>query len=68
MSELKRQKCRPVLDRFREKFIPEPNSGCWLWLAACHDNGYGAFGYGLGAKTMMHAHRASYLLFRGRLF
>jgi hypothetical protein len=24
----------PLRDRFDEKWIPEPNSGCWLWTAA----------------------------------
>ena len=22
-------------------FIPEPNSGCWIWLLALNENGYG---------------------------
>lgn len=22
------------------KIVPEPNSGCWLWLAACNQKGY----------------------------
>lgn len=31
----------PVLwARIEAKFIPEPNSGCWLWFGACHDDGY----------------------------
>ena len=24
-----------------EKAIPEPNSGCWLWLLSCNPRGYG---------------------------
>jgi len=24
-----------------ERFIPEPNSGCWLWTGATRSNGYG---------------------------
>ena len=28
------RKRRPVMDRFTEKFIPEPMSGCWLWIGA----------------------------------
>lgn len=27
--------------RFWDKCIPEPNSGCWLWLGATMRNGYG---------------------------
>jgi hypothetical protein len=29
--------------RFDEKWIPEPNSGCWLWLGAAQPLGYGYF-------------------------
>lgn len=42
---------------FLTKFIPEPNSGCWIW-----EHGVGSHGYGLfalsGAKYT--AHRFSY--------
>lgn len=26
---------------FDDKYIPEPNSGCWLWIGAYDRNGYG---------------------------
>ena len=26
-------KTQTLKDRFEDKFMPEPNSGCWLWLA-----------------------------------
>mgnify|MGYP001580768529 CR=1 FL=1 len=29
--------------RFESKFIPEPNTGCWLWTDALTDKGYGKF-------------------------
>lgn len=32
---------RPLPDRFAEKYTPEPNSGCWLWLGAVDLKGYG---------------------------
>ena len=38
--------------------IPEPNSGCWLWLGRCDGKGYGRFN-----NTMVH--RLSYLAARG---
>jgi len=28
-------------DAFDEKYIPEPNSGCWLWLGSANKYGYG---------------------------
>jgi hypothetical protein len=30
-----------VAERFEAKYIPEPNSGCWLWLGALDGHGYG---------------------------
>lgn len=44
---------RPKLS-VAEKSIPEPNSGCWLWLSAIHHSGYGMSSYS------KFAHRASY--------
>jgi hypothetical protein len=32
-----------VLERFEQYYIPEPNSGCWLWIGSCNDKGYGIF-------------------------
>lgn len=34
---------KALIDRFEEKFIPEPNSGCWIWTGALSDRGYGRF-------------------------
>ena len=39
--------------RFLEKFMPEPNSGCWLWLAAVNSKGYGCYPYE-GATRLAH--------------
>jgi hypothetical protein len=30
-------------DRFWDKVSPEPNTGCWLWMAQLNDSGYGIF-------------------------
>ena len=43
---------------FSDKWIPEPTSGCWLWLGGHQTNGYG-----LCRKTT--AHRVSWLIHRG---
>lgn len=51
---------KTVKEMLMERVIPEPNSGCWLWLGAT-TRGYGSFrarGYNL-------AHSASYETFRG---
>lgn len=44
--------------------IPEPNSGCWLWLGACRKSGYGVFRR-LG--KFIYAHRESYRVFVGEI-
>ena len=55
-------------DRFEDKFIPEPNSGCWLWTASVNQDGYGNFGIGSRAdKTQFSAkaHRIAHELYVG---
>lgn len=47
----------PIADRFQNSYVPEPNTGCWLWIATTGHNGYGAIRLG-GARPL--AHRLSY--------
>ena len=49
---------------FYKKFIPEPNSGCWLWTGGLFRDGYGAFWDGLRHTG---AHRFSYALHFGNI-
>jgi len=52
-----------ILAQFEERYIPEPNSGCWLWLPSHISSiGYGAMVYKGIRKS---AHRLSYELFVG---
>ena len=44
-------------DRFDDCYIPEPNSGCWLWLRSLRTNGYGQIWTG---SIYMRAHRFSW--------
>ncbi len=46
--------------RFLEKMIPEPNTGCWLWMGGKRGVGYGEF-------SGDYAHRAAYGLFVGEI-
>ena len=46
-----------VKQRFDAKWIPEPNTGCWLWTASTRRGGYG--GFWSGGKTV-RAHRYAY--------
>lgn len=53
----------PTREMIEEHSIPEPNSGCWLWLGCDHGSGYGVLH--VGRRRSMLAHRASYLAFHG---
>ena len=44
--------------------IPEPNSGCWLWIGSTKANGYGNAWIN-GRYTQ--AHRASFIAFNGAI-
>lgn len=47
-----------TLDWLFDRTMPEPNGGCWIWMAAVdHRNGYGALKVG---STVRRAHRISY--------
>jgi hypothetical protein len=51
-----------------KKSIPEPNSGCWLWLDSAPENGYGTVSaFYPGLSSYWQAHRLSYFLFNGNL-
>lgn len=55
---------RSLRERFDEKYVADPNSGCWLWDAADKGNGYGMMRVdGRG----VFAHRLSYELFVGTI-
>lgn len=45
-------------ERFDDKVSPEPNTGCFLWMAGEARGGYGKFSVGTGASKRTHiAHR-----------
>ena len=57
---------KTLLNRFEEKFIPEPNSGCWLWLASMagkkEEDSYGRIRVN---GSLVDAHRVSWELYKG---
>jgi hypothetical protein len=61
---------RPLKDRFDEKWILDIETGCWLWVAATDEHGYGQIGSGGklksngGTGVLIPAHRAAYELYR----
>ena len=61
-SEWKQWTKRDPLERFNEKWIPEPMSGCWLWLGSYASNGYASF-FANGKRK--NASRWSWILHNG---
>ena len=53
---------KPMMERILDLSIPEPNSGCWLWLGAMGVKGYGLMNVG---GVIRNAHRMSCEAVRG---
>lgn len=51
-------------ERFDSKWIPEPNTGCWIWIACSLPCGYGTFRLN---RKMLRAHRASWIIRKGEI-
>lgn len=62
MKFLDRQGGSPK-QRFEKNYIPEPNSGCWIWLGNL--SGSKGYGYIFVDGKSMRAHRFSYELING---
>lgn len=57
-----------VKERFEQKFVPEPMSGCWLWEASVRNTGYGQFRISKDPTKGLHsAHRASWIIYKGEI-
>ena len=52
-----------TVERFERQYIPEPNSGCWLWTGSLSATGYGWL-YA-PPKNMVHAHTIAWEVYRG---
>lgn len=52
-----------LLERLERESMPEPNSGCWLWLG-CLLRGYGVMSVN---NKQQKAHRVSYELNKGKI-
>lgn len=60
----------PFDTRFWHFVIPEPNTGCWIWMGPLMSNGYGKMGVGYkseGNKKTKFVHRISYEHFVGKI-
>ena len=56
-------KRRDPVAAFHSFYIPEPNSGCWLWEGLLHTAGYGLFSIG---RKHIGAHRFSLQIASGQ--
>ncbi len=53
-----------LIERIERLSIPEPNSGCWLWLGQVSRIGYGQIMLSPGQRKTK-AHRAAWEAYRG---
>lgn len=59
------RKPKPSIERFEASYIPEPNTGCWLWIGTLRgSNSYGVI-KSHGKNTP--AHRYAYEAFKGKI-
>ena len=56
---------RTLRERFEEKYIPEPNSGCWIWIGSYRGSGYGEMR--IDSDYLQRSHRISYQLNVGEI-
>lgn len=51
---------------FETYWMPEPNTGCWIWLGPLYNNGYGYYSEARGSKPRnVSAHTASHRRYKG---
>jgi hypothetical protein len=55
-----------IPERISSKIIPEPNSGCWLWLGAVDGKGYGRIKI-TGSRKNYPVHRMLFELSNGSI-
>ncbi len=57
-------KVSEIISPMHRSVMPLPHSGCWIWVAASDQNGYGSLRF--GGKTAK-AHRVSWINNRGQI-
>ena len=55
------RKLKTLHEKFEAQYIPEPNSGCWLWVGSTSKTGSG-YGQMYCKPRLEQAHRASWML------
>ena len=56
---------KTLRERFDARWLLDPATGCWLWIAGKDAYGYGQFHGGRGLTS--RAHRWSWMLYRGEI-
>jgi hypothetical protein len=51
---------KTLYERFDEKWMPEPTTGCWLWIGATIQHGYGRIFAGPEGTGLLAVHRVAY--------
>lgn len=59
------RKASTAAERLDRMSIPEPMSGCVLWLGSVDGSGYGHLRTGDGSRRVRHAHKVAWELVRG---
>lgn len=56
----------PDRENFESRLIPEPNTGCWIWLNRLFPTGYGQLCKKIDRKQYAYrAHRVAWELYKG---
>lgn len=54
-----------IAEKLKEHYVAVPESGCWLWIMALNNKGYGSISLGGGRRE--YVHRTSYRLHVGEI-
>lgn len=63
-------KTKSLSERFASKWVPEPNSGCWLWNSTVNTDGYPILcspRQQLRKPERIRAHRAAWIIYKGEI-
>lgn len=60
-------KPQPRDEAFNERYMPEPNSGCWIWIGNANRDGYGLLTGSRKGKPYFLAHRVSWEMHKGAI-
>lgn len=53
-------------EKFEKSYMPEPNTGCWLWTLSSNGDGYGII-FKKRKEKKVYAHRFSYQMYKGKI-